>query len=114
MRRDGVKVLRISVDDTAKLVEALTGQDAVFSLVSGHAIVDQHKTIDAAVTAGVKWFVPSEFGHNTTDERILKFLPKFSDKIKVVDDLKSREKDGLSWVSVITALFFDWVSNLHT
>jgi hypothetical protein len=91
------------------LTEALQGQDAVLSLVGQPGLPLQKKTADAAIAAGVKWFIPSEFGHNTTDERVIGLLPAFSTKIEVNEYLASKEKDGLSWVSVITCLFFDWV-----
>ncbi|KAJ4863509.1 nmrA-like family domain-containing protein [Trichoderma breve] len=63
---------------------------------------------DAAVAAGVQWFIPSEFGHDTTNPRVVEVLPLLRKKVKIVDCLRSREKDGLSWTSLHTGFFFDF------
>jgi nucleoside-diphosphate-sugar epimerase len=42
-----------------------TGIDAVVSLVGAPALTEQKAYIDAAVEAGVKRFIPSEFGCDT-------------------------------------------------
>jgi len=90
------------------LESAFKGQDAVISLVGNAGFHDQERFIDAAIAAGVKWFVPSEFGSNTADERNLKIVPIFDDKRNVVEYLKSKESQGLSWTALITGMFFDW------
>ncbi|KAL6835502.1 NmrA-like family domain-containing protein [Trichoderma camerunense] len=63
---------------------------------------------DAAVAAGVQWFIPSEFGHDTTNPRVVEVLPPFYEKVKIIDHLRSREKDGLNWTSLHTGFFFDF------
>jgi phosphoribulokinase len=57
----------------------------------------------------VKRFLPSEYGSNTNDERVLEKVPILRAKRGTVEYLKSRE-DRISWSSVVTGLFFDWVS----
>ena len=84
------------------------GQDAVVCLVATSGLKAELTMVDAAAAAGVKWFIPSEFGHNTSDPRVIELLPLFSEKVKVVDHLRTKEKDGLSWTGIHTALFFDW------
>jgi putative NADH-flavin reductase len=103
-----VKVLRADYSSVESLTEAFKGQDAVLSIVGGGALGDQDKLIDAAIAAGVKRFLPSEYGSNTLDERLRKLVPPFNAKKATVDNLKSKE-DKISWTSVITGPFFDWV-----
>lgn len=91
------------------LAAAFKGQDAVLSLVGGMALGDQNKLIDASIAAGVKRFIPSEFGSDTQNEQLLKLVPVFNAKKSTVDYLKSKE-DVISWTGVITGAFFDWVS----
>lgn len=103
----GVKVLRANYDSVDSLKQAFQGQDAVISLVGGGALGDQNKLIDAAVAAGVKRFVPSEFGSNTPDSKTRAVVPVFEAKLGTVNYLKSKE-DSISWTSVVTGPFFDW------
>ncbi|KAF2741204.1 NAD(P)-binding protein [Polyplosphaeria fusca] len=103
----GVKVVRADYSSIDSLKEAFQGQDAVVSLVGGNALGDQQKLIDAAIAAGVKRFLPSEFGSNTEDEFVAAAVPVFKFKIATVDYLKSNE-DKISWSTIITGPFFDW------
>jgi hypothetical protein len=89
------------------LVPVLKGQDAVLSLLGSPGLGDaQLALIDAAAEAGVKRFIPSEFGHNTGSDKIVGLVPMFGGKRKFVERIKSHP--SLSWTAVITGLFFDW------
>lgn len=103
----GVKVVRANYDSIDSLKKAFEGQDVVISLVAGHVLGDQNKLIDAAIAAGVKRFIPSEFGSNTPDARTRAIVPVFEAKLGTVNYLKSKEKE-ISWTSIITGPFFDW------
>ncbi|KAJ8115256.1 hypothetical protein OPT61_g3047 [Boeremia exigua] len=103
----GVKVLRADYESVDSLKQAFQGQDAVISIVGGGALGDQNKLIDAAIAAGVKRFLPSEFGSNTPDARTRAVVPVFEAKLGTVNYLKSKQ-DVISWSSVITGPFFDW------
>lgn len=103
----GVNVLRANYESVDSLKQALEGQDAVISIVGGSALGDQNKLIDAAIAAGVKRFIPSEFGSNTPDSRTRAIVPVFEAKFGTVNYLKSKE-DVISWSSVVTGPFFDW------
>ncbi|ORX96688.1 isoflavone reductase family protein-like protein CipA [Clohesyomyces aquaticus] len=103
----GVKVVRADYNSPDSLATAFQGQDAVISLVGGMALGDQSKLIDGAIKAGVKRFIPSEFGSNTVDPRVLAIVPLFAAKTGAVNYLKSKEKE-ISWTSVITGPFLDW------
>jgi len=68
----------------------------------------QKGIIDAAVKAGVKRFVPSEFGSDTENEKALEILPQyFAGKRGAVEYLKTKEKDGLTWSAFVTGPFFE-------
>lgn len=91
------------------LYSAFQGQDAVISAVGATAFTEQKKFVDAAIHAGVKRFIPSEFSSNTPNEAVRQMLPLFIQKKEVLDYLKSKESAGLTWTGIATALLFDWV-----
>ncbi|PYI07360.1 NAD(P)-binding protein [Aspergillus sclerotiicarbonarius CBS 121057] len=92
----------------ASLEALLRGQDVVISAVGATAFAEQHKFIDAAVRAGVKRFIPSEFSTSSEDDAVLKILPLFQQKRDVINYLKEKEKEGLSWTGIATSGLFDW------
>jgi len=104
---EGVKVIRADYDSHDSLKEAFQGQDAVLSLVGGMALGDQNKLIDAAIAAGVKRFLPSEYGSNVYDERAREIVPVFEPKFETIKYLKTKEKE-ISWTGIATGPFFDW------
>ena len=59
-----VQVAKVDFTDHSALVEALKGNEAVVLTLGGLAeLVDNSKAIiDAAIDAGVKRVIPSEFG----------------------------------------------------
>ena len=91
----------------ADLVEAFKGQDAVISVVGLSGF------IDAAIFAGVKRFIPSEFSSNTLSPAVLEMLPVFGQKKEVLDYLKKKETSGLTWTAIWPALLFDSVTFPH-
>ena len=69
--------------------------------------------VDAAVTAGVKRFIPSEFGSNTLNKKVVElFGATMEAKVKVLNHLKEQESTGLTWTGIATGPFFDWVIEL--
>jgi hypothetical protein len=104
-----IKVVRSDYSPDS-LQAAFAGQDAVISMVNGPGFSEQLKLVDAAIAAGVRRFIPSEYGCNTADERVRNMVPVFVGKRKVVDYLISRE-DEISWTAVISGLLADHVSS---
>jgi hypothetical protein len=90
------------------LKSAFQDQDAVLCLVSVADITAEITMADAAAAVGVQWFIPSEFGHDTANPRVVELLPLFQEKVKIVDHLRLKEKDGLSWTSLHTGFFLDF------
>ena len=105
-----VTVHRIGDDyPDAELLAAFKGQDAVVSTLSHMAAGAHTRIVDAAVAAGVKRFVPSEFGSDTRNANALALLPAmFAPKVAMVDYLKGQEAAGLTWTAFVTGAFFDW------
>lgn len=103
----GVSVRKADYGSVDSLKAAFAGQDAVLSLVGSFGLSEQQKLIDAAIAAGVKRFLPSEYGSNTADPRVLELVPIFGAKVGTVKYLKSKE-DQISWSSIINGPFFDW------
>ncbi|KAL8776640.1 MAG: hypothetical protein Q9213_008191 [Squamulea squamosa] len=104
-----------TVDDdypSDQLVAAFKGQDAVINLLPPIS-VEQHNSIaDAAAEAGVKRFIPSEFGGDTSNPKVVELIPMFASKTAITGYLKTKESSGLTWTAVISGAFFDW--GLHT
>jgi len=100
-----VKTVKVDYSSTESLVSAFKGIDAVVSVVGSFQINLQTTVIEAAVKAGVKRFIPSEFGADTfapyTAEE-----PIYGGKRAVVKALKSHE-DKMSWTGIVTGFFFD-------
>lgn len=63
----GVKFAVVDHNSIDSLEAAFRGQDAIVSTVGMKAIPGQKLVIDAAIKAGVKRFIPSDFGALTTD-----------------------------------------------
>ena len=91
-----------------QLVDAFKGQDAVVSAIAPGNETTQKSFVDAAVKAGVKRFLPGEFGSDASNPGTLELLPTFRSKTEVVQHLKSQEQTGLSWSGILNGPFFDW------
>ncbi|KAK3496164.1 hypothetical protein B0T13DRAFT_512000 [Neurospora crassa] len=103
-----VRFLEVDYSSPSSLASAFQGQDAVVSTIATGAVQEQKKVIDAAIEAGVKRFVPSEFGVHTRKQGVekTKLGGLLEGKRAVVDYLISKEGD-ISWTGLSTGLFFD-------
>lgn len=93
-------------------VHALRGQDAVVSGLGFEGKPTEKALIDAAVEAGVKRFLPSEYGVDNTNPAASGLSPVFKRKADVIEYLKSKERSGLSWTAVPTGMWLDWYAKL--
>jgi uncharacterized protein YbjT (DUF2867 family) len=96
----------------SSLLAAFKGKDAIVSAIATYSTTQQKAIIDAAVEAGVKRFLPSEYGVDTSRPEIYDFLPPAIMKQEVVEYLKTKEADGLSWTAICVGAWFDWVCQL--
>jgi len=58
-----------------ELLQAFEGQDVVVSTAGFAGILQQMPLIDAAVKAGVRRFLPAEFGGDKATQKLLKLYP---------------------------------------
>ncbi|CAF9914410.1 MAG: hypothetical protein GOMPHAMPRED_008154 [Gomphillus americanus] len=104
-----VNVVKISDEyPHDEIVAALKGHDAVVSTFTSV----QKAVIDASIEAGIKRFVPAEFGSDNRSAEAQAAVPLWKDKVAAVDYLKSKESSGLSWTAVACNPFFDWAFNV--
>lgn len=107
----GVALRVVDYASVESLTAALEGQDALVSVIGTVAVAGQRPLVDAAVAAGVRRFIPSEYGINT------RFLGKepigtiVQGKIQALNYAheKSRQNPSFTWTAISTGFFFDWV-----
>ena len=100
-----VKTVKVDYSSQESLVNALQGQDAFVSNVPNHD--QQPALIDAAISAGVKRFIPSEFGSNISGNANTAALPVFKGK-KITQDYLQRKTNEISYTVINNGLFLDW------
>ncbi|KAF3802193.1 hypothetical protein GCG54_00012439 [Colletotrichum gloeosporioides] len=95
----------------ASLANVFKGQDAVVSTLSSispaGALASQNFLIDAAIAAGVKVFIPSEYGVDTSDLSAPEIIPFLIDKVETLNYLK-KSQDRISWTAIVSGAMFDW------
>ncbi|GFP55983.1 phenylcoumaran benzylic ether reductase 1 [Trichoderma asperellum] len=96
-------------DDFDALVAIFRGQDAVVSTTGTFASKYQLTAINAAATAGVRRFLPSEYGGNTSLVGVTNYPPFAAEKKAIVDHLRTKESQGLTWTALCVGIFFSWV-----
>jgi hypothetical protein len=94
------------------LLSAFKGQDAVVSAIGVTGVAAQSLLIDAAEQAGVKRFIPSEFGWAKDRPMLPELLERLEPKERVWKYLVEtcRESKTMNWSALATGPFFDWVS----
>ncbi|KAK0703169.1 hypothetical protein B0T26DRAFT_756734 [Lasiosphaeria miniovina] len=85
----------------------------VVSVVATAGIAAQKVAVDVAVAAGVRRFVPSEFGINTCRVGGTPIGAILAGKMAIVNYLKEQAAahPALSWTGLSTGLFCDWPSS---
>ncbi|MCJ1322936.1 hypothetical protein MMC15_008286 [Xylographa vitiligo] len=93
-----------------ELVHILRGQDALVVAFAGSNSDLQIRLADAAAQAGVKRFIPADFGScDSSSPRALELVPLYSEKQKVRKYLQQlATTSDLSWTSLVTGHFFDY------
>jgi nucleoside-diphosphate-sugar epimerase len=113
-----IPIIKISDDYTiAELTSAFKNQDAVIIALTTSVVTADGKDglairlIDAAVAAGVKRFIPSEYGANNLDPRARSLIPIYDIKGAMLEYLiaKAEESNGkLTWTSISCGSWLDW------
>ncbi|KAH8122252.1 hypothetical protein FP744_10006150 [Trichoderma asperellum] len=92
------------------LVEIFTGQDAVVSAVAaGPPIAAQKVMVDAACQAGVRRFIPSEYGSSSIDQPLEDFKKLMAPKTELIGYLreKCRLHPQFTWTCLSGGALFD-------
>jgi len=76
----------IDYSDVKGMTDVLRGIDIIVSTVGNPGLDNQIPLIDAAVAAGVKRFIPSEFGADSEQPQN-KLLPLYVRKRRILDQL---------------------------
>ena len=107
------KITKVNFEDVNSITSALEGIEGVVSNVASHVLLSQKKIIDAAVTAGVKRFLPSDFGSDLSVEAN-KSVPLNMPKIEIHHYLAEKLKTHpeFSYTVVCNGPFFDWCLKL--
>lgn len=102
-------IKKVDFQDSKNLAAALQGVDVVVSTLGSNSINEQRPLVDAAFEAGVKRFLPSEFGSDTENPKNAK-LPVFAGKIAVAGLLeeKAKENPNFTYTFFMNNAFFDW------
>ncbi|KAL4762066.1 aromatic alcohol reductase [Aspergillus foveolatus] len=90
------------------LIRAFQGQDAVVNAITSFSVAEQLKFIDAAVAAGVKRYIPSEYGLDNNNSAARELSPVFRDKGRVQDYLRLKEDTGLTWTAIACGMWIGW------
>lgn len=104
-----VKVIKADFASVESLTQALKGQDAVVSAVGTEGLLGQKELIDGAIAAGVKLFIPSEFGSDLGNPKTAA-LPVFGYKLPVNAHLEEKVKTNpdFSYTQIRNSAFLDW------
>lgn len=104
-----VSVVAVDYGSLDSLTAALRGQDAVVSTMASAALAKQLLLVEAAALAGVKRFIPSDFGSNTVHPKAAA-LPVYADKVAVQKALQGQaaQPGGMTYTVVVNGPFLDW------
>ncbi|EHA50261.1 hypothetical protein MGG_12714 [Pyricularia oryzae 70-15] len=103
------KEVVVDFSSVASLTEALRGQDALVSTVGATGLAGQDNMVRAAVAAGVKRVLPSEYGCDISQPATHGLMP-FLDKIKTAAlvEAEAAKQQQLTYTFVTNNIFLDW------
>ena len=87
----------------------MKGHEVIISAVGPAGFGEQQAIIDAAIKAGVKRYIPSEWSVNTLSATVRDLVPIFQTKYEVLNHLATKEAEGFSWTGIAAGPLFDWV-----
>ena len=113
---DNVKVARADFQNKAQLVEALKGQDAFISTVGPEGSAGGGLLGEAAVEAGVKRYIPAEFGADTLHNPEIRSMPFFAPKIASqtkLEEVIASSSGKTTWTHVYPNLFLEYCIQIN-
>ncbi|KAK4447380.1 hypothetical protein QBC34DRAFT_496242 [Podospora aff. communis PSN243] len=94
---------------TDKLIEAFRGHDVIVCCMTTLSVTDQFRFIDAAIAAGVRRYVPSEYGLNNMNPDAQALNAVFRSKAAVQTYLRERAAEGkIEWMSITCGMWIRW------
>ncbi|KAK0644147.1 hypothetical protein B0T16DRAFT_447889 [Cercophora newfieldiana] len=104
-----IKIKVVGYSSKESISVALSGVNAIVSALPIRSASLQSDIIDAAVEAGVKFFIPSEYGLASTDKRINADFKNWLPKYEIAQKLAGLKQEGkIDYALVFTGLFLDW------
>jgi hypothetical protein len=105
---EGVRVIPVDYTSVSALTEAISGQDVVISVLGPYGLPLQSNLVKAAAKAGVRRFIPAEFGADLLNPRCRAF-PVHGLKVDVQELLKQKfTQTGMTYTLIFTGPFLDW------
>lgn len=106
---ESVNVIRVDYTSVPDLTSALSDQDAVVSVLTTSAMDAQLPLIEAAVAAGVRRFLPSEFCANIGNPKAAT-LPVYRSKIAIHEVIQrhAQHNPHFTYTLIRNGPFLDW------
>jgi len=106
------KVITLSNDfPSEQLISALQGHDALVSALPGSAVEPHKNLANACIKAGIKRFIPADYGSvDSSDSIVAELVPLYKQKTAVREHLTqlSSQHPDFSWTSLVCGHFFDY------
>lgn len=104
----GYNAIDVDYESVESLTAALKGQDVVISAAGSFSIASQKALIEASLAAGVKRYIPSDFGSDL-DVPQTRILPVYTSKIEMQDYLIEKSKTtDITYTFIYNGAFLDW------
>lgn len=106
-----VSIITADFDSKDSLAEALKGVDAIVFSTGVGGFLAQKTFLDAAIAAGVKRFIPSEFGSDYNNVNAQK-MAVFGEKMEARKAIVERADRGeITWTALSNGPFLEWCIN---
>ncbi|KAI1397670.1 oxidoreductase CipA-like protein [Hypoxylon fuscum] len=102
-------IKEVDFNSVESLTPALLGAQVVISCLATLAIGSQNPLIDASVAAGVRRFIPAEWGMDSQNPLCVQLpvcAPKAATQRYLLE--KSNANPGFTYTSIANGLFLDW------
>lgn len=102
-------IKEVNFDSVESLLSSLREVEVVISCLATLAIGSQNPLIDASVAAGVRRFIPAEFGMNSANDLCAQ-LPVCAPKVDAQRYLQqaSKSNPNFTYTAIANGLFLDW------
>ncbi|KAI0403536.1 NmrA-like family protein [Xylaria palmicola] len=97
---------------TEELITVFKGQDVVINCMTTFSVKDQFRMVDAAIVAGVRRYLPSEYGLNNMRPDAQALSSVFAEKGQVQAYLRAKADEGkIEWMSISCGMWIKWSMN---